>query len=337
MLKEKIIDRVLSAPKSILTDRSRCLRMRYNGNLCSQCTAQCRAGAIAIDGDVHVLADHCSECMLCVSVCPSDCFKIQGPDFYSVIGRLRKIWPSVQLPVLGCNTSTDADCHGKTFCFGFMSEEHVIALAVFLEGALQIDVSGCAGCRNGFVLDVLKKRIESVETKTSIKISSRIKLVHHKADLDFQEISYDRRGFFKALRNTTFTKAAGLFDHDDSGQEMQSYSAKKLPLKRELLNRVLKALPEKPQRSLLENYYYMVDVDEDCDNCFSCIGMCPTGALKIENSGDKRELFFSSSLCNACGLCEGFCKKRSVRIEKGFWGENPFKFGNAKEEVFCTG
>jgi len=337
MLAERIIAGGFTAAKSISADRSRCLRMRFSGNSCSLCTAQCRTGAIKIDEDVHILANNCSECMVCVSECPSDCFETPGPDFYSLIGRLRNIQASVRLPVLGCKASTGVACHEKTFCFGFLSEEHLIALAVFLKDALQIDMTECGDCKNGFILEALGERIESVEAKTAIKISDRIKLVHNKADLVFQEMPYDRRGFFKALRNTTFTKAAGLFDNYDSGEKVLSYSAKKLPLKRELLNRALRALPEKPQRSLLENYYYMVDVDEDCDNCFSCIGMCPTGALKIENSGDKRELFFSSSLCNACGLCESFCKKRSVRIEKGFCGENPFKFGNAKKEVSCTG
>ncbi|MCL4477128.1 MAG: hypothetical protein M1508_13045 [Nitrospirae bacterium] len=336
MLKGKIIDKALSTAESIGTDRSRCLRMRFNRNLCSGCTSMCRSGAITIDEDVHILADNCSECMLCVSACPSDSFEIRGSDFYSLLGRLRKIQSSVRTPVLGCNIRTDAACHGKTFCFGFLSEEHVIALSVFMGDTLQIDMTGCADCRNGFIVDVLKKRIERVETKTSLRLSDRIKLVHSKADLDFQEIAYDRRGFFKALKNLTFMQAAGLFDNDDSGEEMRSYSLKKLPFKRELLNRALKVLPEEAGRGLVRNYYYTVGVTENCNNCFACIGMCPAGALKIEETGEGRELFFSSSLCNGCGLCQDFCMTKSVRIEKGFSGDNPFGFSNTKREVLCT-
>lgn len=336
MLKEKIADRFLSTAKSIETDRSRCLRMRYNRNLCSECTSICRSGAIRIDEDVHILTDNCSECMLCVSACPTDCFEIQGFDFYSLIGRLRKILASVSSPVLGCTASANTACNVKTSCLGFLSEEHLLAFSVFIEDTLQIDVTGCADCRNGFILDVLKKRIESLETKTSRVISHRIKLVYKKADLIFQEIAYDRRGFFKAIRNMTVTQAAGLFANDDSGEEPQAYSSKKLSLKRDLLNRATKALPEEEYNILLKRYFYSVTVTEDCNNCFACIGMCPTGALKIESNEDRRDLFFSSSLCNGCGLCEGFCINKAVRIEKEYSGDNPFKFSNTKRELICS-
>jgi len=336
MLKEKIADRFLSSVKSIGTDRSRCLRMRFNRNSCSACTSICRSEAIAIDEDVHILTDNCTECMLCVSACPSDCFEIQGLNFYSLIGRLRKILASVSSPVLGCASSVNTACHVKTSCLGFLSEEHLMSFAAFLEDTLQIDLTGCADCRNGFIVDVLIKRIKSIETKTSLMISHRLKLVKKKEDLIFQEIGYDRRGFFKAIKNMTFLHAAGLFDNDDSGEEPQSYSSKKLPLKRDLLNRTIKVLPEEEYKTLLKRYYYLVTVTEDCNNCFACIGMCPTGALKIESNEDRRDLFFSSALCNGCGLCEGFCINKAVRIEKGFLGENPFTLSNTKRDVLCS-
>lgn len=336
MLKEKIADRLLNTAKSIEADRSRCLRMRYNRNSCSECTSVCRSGAITIDEDVHIFMDNCTGCMLCASVCPSDCFDIQGLDFYSLINRLRKVLSSVSSPVLGCAASANTACHVKTSCFGFLSEEHLMAFSVFIEDTLQIDVTGCADCRNGHIVDVLSKRIKSIETKTSMMISHSIKLVHTKADLKFQEIAYDRRGFFKAIKNMTFIQAAGLFDNDDSEEVLQSYSSKKLPLKRDVLNRIMKVLPEEKYNTLLKRYFYNVSVTEDCNNCFACIGMCPTGALKIESNEDRRDLFFSSSLCNGCGLCEGFCINKAVRIEKGFLGEDLFKFSNTKRELICS-
>jgi ferredoxin len=256
-------------------------------------------------------------------------------DFYSLIGELRKVQSSVGSPVLGCRANAKTPSHEKTFCFGFLSEEHIIALAVFMNNQIQIDLSGCADCRNSFIVAVLGKRIADVEAKTSLMISDKIQIIKNKADLKFDDVSYDRRGFFKALKNVTFTQAVGLFGDEDAGGEAQAYSTKKLPFKRELLNRALKVLPEETRKALLKNYYYTVDVTDTCNNCFACIGMCPTGALKIENKGDDRELFFSSSLCNGCGLCESFCMTRAVIIERGFSGDNPFEFIGAKKEILC--
>ncbi|MBU1743439.1 MAG: hypothetical protein KJ649_00870 [Proteobacteria bacterium] len=331
MLKEKIIARALNAKEGISTDRSRCLRMRFNRNSCASCIEQCRFNAIAIVEDVRIEANQCSECMLCVSSCHSDCFEINGFDFYSLIGKLRKIQSSVGPPVLGCRANVKTPSHAKTFCFGFLSEEHIIAFSVFMNDHLHLDVSGCADCRNSFIIDALEKRIQAVDVKTSIGAVEKIRLIKNKTDLDIQEASYDRRGFFKAMKNFTFIKAAGLFGEDPS-KEIQAYSEKILPFKRELLNRALEISPGKTRKALLKNYYYTVDATDTCNNCFACIGMCPTGALKIENSGDHRELFFSTALCNGCGLCKSFCMSSAVAIENGFSGDNPFEFIRAKKE-----
>jgi len=270
--------------------------------------------------------------MMCVSSCPSDCFEIKGLDFYSLIGKLRKIQSSVGSPVLGCRANVKTLSHEKTFCFGFLSEEHIIALSVFMSSHLQIDLSGCADCRNRFIIAALEKRIHDVEAKISIGAVDKVRLIKNKKALDFQDVSYDRRGFFKVFKNLTLIKAAGLFGDEDHGEETQAYSAKKVPFKRDLLNRALKVLPEETQRALLKNYYYTVDATDTCNNCFACIGMCPTGALKIENSGDERDLFFSAALCNGCRLCESFCMSSAVAIENGFSGDNPFVFTRAKKE-----
>ena len=269
--------------------------------------------------------------MLCVSSCDSDCFDIKGLDFYSLIGKLRKIESSVGPPVLGCRDHPKTHSHETTFCFGFLSEEHIIALSVFTNKYLQIDVSECADCRNSFIIDALEKRINAVEAKTSIGAVDKIRLIKNKTDLDFQEISYDRRGFFKTLKDFTRMQTAGLFGDEDHGEERQAYSAKTVPFKRELLNRVLEISPEETRKALLKNYYYTVDATDTCNNCFACIGMCPTGALKIENKGDDRDLFFSAALCNGCGLCESFCMSRSVAVKNGFSGDNPFEFIRAKK------
>jgi ferredoxin len=332
MLKGRIIANALNTREAISTDRSRCLRMRFNQNSCTRCIDQCRFNAITIAENVQIAANKCSECMLCVSACPSDCFKISSLDFYSLIGKLRNIQSSVGPPVLGCRANTKNTSHEKTFCFGFLSEEHIIAISFLLNTCLQIDISGCADCRNSFIIAPLEKRIRDVEAKTTIGAVDKVRLIKNKKELDFQEISYDRRGFFKALSDMTRIQAAGLLGDKDNDEEMRAYSVKTVPFKRKLLNRALTVLPEDTRKALMANYYYTVDAAETCNHCFACIGMCPTGALKIEMKGNDRELFFSTALCNGCSLCVNFCKSSSVEINKGFSGDNPFEFISAKKE-----
>ena len=332
MIKEKIIARALNAEAGISADRSRCLRMRFNRNSCTRCIEQCRFNAISISEDVAIAANKCSECMLCVSSCHSDCFEIKGLDFYSLIDKLKKIPFSVGMPVLGCRANVKTPSHEKTFCFGLLSEEHLVAISVLMNNPLQLDLSGCADCRNSFIVAALEKRINTVEAKISMGAVDKVRLIKNKKDLDFQDVSYDRRGFFKVIKNLTFIRAAGIFGKEDHSKAMQAYSAKTLPFKRELLNRALEIASEQTRKALLKNYYYTVAATDTCNNCFACIGMCPTGALKIESSGDDRDLFFSAALCNGCRLCENFCMHRAVAIKNGFSGDNPFEFISAKKE-----
>ncbi len=324
MLQGKIIDTMTNTVDAIAIDQSRCLRMRFNKNSCSECIKHCRFNAVRINEGVDIKRDACSECMLCISVCPSGCFDAKATDFYSLIARLKKAGNSVPAPVLGCKARADLKAHERTLCFGFLSEDHIIALSVFLEGQLQINLTGCADCRNGFIVDILKKRIGSITKNTSLNVFEKICLVEDGSELHYQDISFDRRGFFKAIKNLTFFHVSEFFENDEV-MAPQSYSAKKIPIKRDLLNRVI-SYKKGDNTALLENYYYTVDITEDCNNCFACIGMCPTGALKIEAAGDGRELSFNTSLCSGCGLCEGFCMNNAILIKRGFRGHNPFEF-----------
>ncbi len=332
MFREKIIDTVFSNPAhSIGINQSKCLRMRFNKSTCNKCRGICYAQAVTIGEGLSIKSETCSGCMLCVSSCPSDCFTINSFDFYSLIARLKKI----QVPVLGCSTRMNLDAHEKTFCLGFLSEEHIIALSALAQRSLQINLTECAGCGNEFVADVLKKRLKSVETKTSINIFERIRLVQNRPDLNYREISYDRRDFFRAIKNFTAQKTADLFDNMAANDNVTSYSLKKLPFKRDLLNRAFSSFSKELQEALLKNYYYTVGIDESCNYCFACVGMCPTGALKISREESVSGLLFNCSLCIGCRLCENFCMNNSIRVVDGFCGDEPFEFRNAEEGVLC--
>lgn len=326
MVTEKIIRRVFGAGNHISTDRSRCLRMRYNRSPCARCGDCCRVNAIAINEDVVIDANQCSECMLCVSSCPSDCFSIRDFDFYSLIGSLQTISSSVGPPVLGCRLNASDCVHEKTFCFGFLSEEHLIALSVFLSDHLQLDISGCAACRNSFIIDTLEERIRAIEAKTSIRAADKVRLIRNVKELDYRAIAYDRRAFFKTFGYFAKRRTAELFCDETKDKAVRKYSAKTAPIKKELLNRAQQSLPGEIQRTLLNNYYYSVTVADTCDDCSACVGMCPTGALKIESNGDARDLFFSASRCSGCGLCESFCMSDSIALVNGSSGDNSLEF-----------
>ena len=322
MMKDKFI-----RPDGIIEiDRSRCSRMRFNENSCDTCVESCRLNAITIDSNIDIHEDICSECMMCVSVCLTGSFGIRTMNFYAVIAGLRKI----QSPVLSCHVRPGLFAHEKTVCLGFLSEEHLIGLLSFLQKPLQINLTACKDCSNGFIVDVLRERLGNVARKTSMNVFNKLRMVENGADLDYADISCDRRGFFKALKNRAVRKALGLLDNTKTEGNTLSYSDKAVPHRRELLNRSFSVLPDRVRKRVLKNYYYDITVDEICNYCFACAGMCPTGALKSAEEDSDATLFFNSSLCSGCGLCGSFCRNNTVRMRKGFSGLLPFQFKGAR-------
>jgi ferredoxin len=247
-------------------------------------------------------------------------------DFYSIMGKSRKI----RAPVLGCNVMPGLAAHEKTVCLGFLSEEHLIALLSFLREPLQMNLTGCKDCRDGFIVDVIRERLRSVARKTSMNVFEKLIIIENSADLQYEDVSCDRRGFLKAMKNRAVRKALGLLDNTKRNDHTLLYSDKALPHRRELLNRSLSVLPGDMRKGVLEHYYYDIKVDETCNDCFACVGVCPTGALKSAEDESDATLFFNSSLCSGCGLCGSFCRDNVIRVKKGFSGVLPFQFKGAK-------
>lgn len=328
MVTDKLINKAFHAAEPLIsTDRSRCVRMRFNQNTCSICTVACRAGAISVDDGIAVNAGKCTECMLCSSECPSGCFNAADEDLSSLLFKLRKTQSSVPRPVLGCKQARDAEAHVKTSCLGFLSEEHLIALTEYLDKPLYLNLTACGTCRNSFIVEKLKVRLQSAGTKTSLGVGKKILLAEQKAGLIFEEVSLDRRGFFQALKTMGFTQVAGLIEKNDAEPPV-SYTEKKLPLKRNVFNSVVKRLTHgNGVNDLLRNYAFTVKTGASCNNCFACIGMCPTGALKMKKDANGPDLLFNSSLCTGCGLCRDFCPAHGVSVSPGFFGANYFEHG----------
>lgn len=341
----KIVEKLTNAPDNIVVKVFKCRRMRFYENRCSSCADICPSGAITLEMGPRINKEACTECMLCASACTSDGLSIDNSKFYATIAALKK----VQSPVLGCTMKPGSKAHARTFCFGYMSEEHILALLYFMREPLQVNLTECGGCKNAFIAGTVEKRLQSVEEKSSLKVFEKIRLVRNKADLRYQDVSLDRRGFFEALKKSAFVGMAGLLDNNSEREKIQSYSGNKTaPSKREMLNKVFSGMDEEGRKELSSNYYYELTLDENCDGCVSCAAMCPTGALKVdtgesgdlggegEESGESGTcelaggLLFNSSLCSGCGLCASFCESGSIRIGKGFTGTDPLQFSLKK-------
>ncbi|GAB4547674.1 MAG: hypothetical protein Fur0020_15810 [Thermodesulfovibrionia bacterium] len=319
VMKERIIEGLKGRAVPISVRQERCLRERFYEYKCTACASACPVDAITLEGGIRIDYGLCSECMLCVSSCPSDGLLIKDFNILRIASELRK----AQHPVIGCAKDVSLG-HVKTYCLGLLSEEDMLALYSLTTEPLQINLTGCSKCKNSHIIPILEKRLHALAQRLSIPVTERVIMVKDLQGLRYKPIGLDRRGFFNAVKKEALTGVAELLlENKESEIPM---SEKVLPSKRRLLNKICGILSETLKKRLIENYYFDLSIKDGCLPCGACAGVCPTGALKVEQDDLSNTLLFNSSLCIGCNLCRDICDEHLISINRYISDTSPFDF-----------
>ncbi len=321
MLKDGLLKRITASKVNLQIRPSRCLRMRFYKNSCTGCAEACPPEAILIkDEAIEINDDNCTGCLICAGACVYGCISVNGLDFNALLHDLK----AVPYPVLGCAVTADTS-NASAPCLGFLSEEYLLSLFALSDRRIIINLSQCRGCNGEVIIDRVNTNIIEASKKLGIDLAERITLALIKEEVDYTPPEVSRRGFFSVLKKMTLQGASEMLKQDSIETEKDPYGAKSLPQTRTLLNKSLLAFPGPIREKMLANYYYTFWGSSDCASCQSCIGMCPTGALMVQDS----DMLFNPSLCTGCNLCSEFCIHRAARITKGYYGRDPLIYAMA--------
>lgn len=298
-------------------DARRCLRSRLGSSTCAQCLSGCRNKALDLrDGKIVFQAEHCTECMTCISACPNDALTC-GFDLPALLRVLRGSGDGEPV-VLSCGKRPSH--HANRFnipCIGLFSEPVLAALNVAARGEFYLDIHWCADCDNGQILGLLQARMLGILKKNGSSAGLKLRYLTAK---NFGTASYrqQRRSFLGMVKSNLAglgEAAAPVARTTDNVNRGKSAAAVSL-----LLQQALAMLPENETAAgkLLLSYLYTLTADDGCDLCPRCTGMCPTGALKrlSDNAGEKK-LYFTSAKCSGCGICVAFCNKKALTMQQG--------------------
>jgi ferredoxin len=289
---------------------SRCLRRRFKKNDCRHCLQACPAQAIAIDDrEIIIDADRCSECLLCAAACPTEAIAPKANDFLRLLDDIADL----PQPVVSCRRKEKLAGHSTFSCAGFYSHEHLLALALLLPVAVQLNLTACMGCSSQGMLPTLKRRHRQLEEMVP-SYRGRVLLIEDAKELRFSPRNIGRRELFAFWGRSAKQETARFLQHLEPEDVAGSFAEKSLPRRRRLLNIICQTRPESVAQ-LRPFFFHSLRTEATCNRCQACASICPTGALK---RGEARTLLFQPSLCSACGLCVEFCPRSALLLQRGY-------------------
>lgn len=290
----------------IRKDDSRCARLRTSTEACGRCLAECSTGALEVADRIEVDASTCTHCGRCASVCPSGAISWEPPVQF---GRMLAHVARPTHSVIGCTKSTTPGRLDAGACLGWLTEEHLCALATACTVKVQLDLTQCEQCINGHILNRLGNSLRRAEQNSRLPVRSRVALVVRSEDRWQDADCMDRRRLFSLWRNILQPQPDG-FPALDCGPS--AHRDKALPARRRILQWVADRNNGAVASAIAMNYYGSVDIDCACETCGACAAACPSGALDMAD--DRPSPRFDPARCTGCGACEAFCSHAAITV-----------------------
>jgi ferredoxin len=291
----------------------RCLRKRLNTCECSDCRDVCPAGAISFrDRKISFDARACSGCMLCASACPNDAFTFSGFDPDSLCSpndnpdlvlisctRQRQIYPQERLVP----------------CLGGIATEHLLALNVGGESVLAFNVSSCADCQNQHGVTNFLRRLAWLKHEAGDIFKRKYIIITDEREIVALDRSI-RRSFLSGLKESLYETIASQFSFQIQSSRPVAKASRRTPARVQVKKQLMKGAASKDRQALSRLINHRLIINEACNRCPLCTGICPTGALKIKRNKENRELRFDATLCSGCGLCVSFCRQNALSLKR---------------------
>ncbi|OQX10768.1 MAG: hypothetical protein BWK76_20105 [Desulfobulbaceae bacterium A2] len=302
----------------------RCLRSRYRHSGCARCADECPAEALRFGpGQVLVDGRRCVACLACVAACPSGALVARDSRLDAAMrGVLSRDGPLECCCERGVRSGREL----LLPCLGGLSLEHLAVLAA-CSGDVRLHLEHCRDCRAPQVSELLARRLARLQALVSqagttsplpVQLITQARAEAGDAvTAPGSDHQADRRAYFRVVREMSRQAA------DEARGALREQAVlppppgeKQAPPRTVLLRQALETV-DIQRRGWLLPLLHTLTVDESCTLCGACAGMCPTGALRNERDDQTKRLVFSWAACSGCGLCQDFCRPRSIQLSPG--------------------
>ena len=263
---------------------------------CRLCLLHCPHEALSANKDISL--DKCTECGVCMSVCPSEGFMDKDMD------NLGEYIFNSQSIILNCPV---AQPHGHEIsCLGMLDKDSWTTL-MMLAGNKEVKIytGDCGTCEDrkacavsvGFFKEIHEAWPAHPQVKIEIAPPSD-------DDKDPAPKKPPSSGLNRniSLRERGKKRIKELFPDIDE----ETYT---IPKTRKWLLEALKANQD------LKISYKSIKVNDNCTGCGVCSKICPQGALQQTEKDGKIRLIYEPEKCIQCGRCVDICGPKAMKLE----------------------
>lgn len=288
--------------KQILFHSGNCLNLKKPyPRECRQCLIFCPHGAISEKKDI--LKDKCTECGVCMAVCPSD--GLVDRD----MKRLGKyLFDSPQV-VLNCPLAEPLGF--EIACLGMLDRDAWTTLILLADSKeVKILTGDCGKCDDRAACAVsvasLKELLQAQSKQPPLKIEILPALEDSSNREGKNNNSYSDKNTVKervSLRQQGKEKIKTLLP---SIEAEETYS---IPTTRQWFSQALSLNPEN------KIPYKAVKANEKCTGCGVCAKICPQSALEQVQKDGKIRLIYEPLKCVQCSRCVDICGPGALKFE----------------------
>jgi ferredoxin len=263
----------------LLFHPERCTRAWLRESTCDLCVSACPVKALNLqNGRVVVDSSKCIVCGVCVAACPLQAFDV-GVGYRQILQRIA----GRKEVLLSCRNLGEGEV--RIPCLGFLDKALLYALAA--EGVeLQLDVTSCESCPARSGMERFIQALNEVQAQLKQKNRSLVvRMVRLRPEIP-PGVSQQSLGGSRGEEKPSMTRP-------------RRQIPEKVTLRAEVLRSIWFNLDDRVPWQ--HPHFY----GERCNLCGVCAGVCPTGALIMEEGLGTLQIRLSD--CASCRTCIEAC------------------------------
>jgi len=286
--------------KQVLFHSGNCLNLKKPyPRECRLCIQYCPHGAINQLKDIAI--DQCTECGVCMTVCPSDGFVDRDMD------NLGKYLFSSEHIVLHCPLAEPKGF--EIACLGMLDRD-VWTTMLLLSKSKPVSVftGDCGKCddRQACAVSVacLKEILPHWQDHPPLKIEILPVQENTRQDTEDKNQGVRRQNQERmSLREQGKAKIKSIFPAIEAEETYDTPKARQW---------FVKALQKYPDKKIP---YRSIKSTPSCTSCGVCTKICPQGALHLTQKEGKNRLIYEPVKCVQCNRCVDICGPKALHFE----------------------